>query len=200
MSELPTNAPDLPSIKITHRVLGTAADGDDADTSPDLTAITGLRVRFTPLVKVAVWTGTHGPVTHAPIPVEGGYDNQGMLRLALADGSLSPTEGIRLLATTDPDLQPSGWSWQAAWDGGILPTVTFGGGVGATVELSTAILSKSTPITPGAFDNLVDVATSLIDAIERGRNASGILFIDAADPALIPPGTPAGTLVVARSA
>ena len=87
MNERPTNAPDLPSIKIIHRVLGTAADGDDADTSPDLTAIAGLRVRFTPLVKVAVWTGAHGPVTHAPIPVEGGYDSQGMLRLALADGS-----------------------------------------------------------------------------------------------------------------
>lgn len=132
--------PALPHGRVTHRTLSVSADASDEDQTPDLASIPELTVRLIPSVKYVVWTGEGGPVTHVPQPINGRYAEDG--RLFLSGGYAEVADGIEILATSHPDVQPSGWHWTAEWSDPSLPSGDFTLEPGQTLDLSVVILAS----------------------------------------------------------
>lgn len=104
---------DIPSNvsygTVTGRFLLAYADGVDEDLFPDGVPAKGI-IYFTPLVdKLRNATATPAPVTIIPQRVQATLDSEGYLT-----GGDS-TRGIRLIATDDPDMDPSTWQWRVEY-------------------------------------------------------------------------------------
>lgn len=103
MADLPLNV-DYGTV--TGRFLIAYSDSDDLDLFPDGAAAKGS-VFFTPSVsKLINLQAAPAPVTIVPNTVEAFLDTEGYL--------LGPdgTRGVRLIATDDPDMNPTNWTWQ----------------------------------------------------------------------------------------
>lgn len=129
---------------VTWRAVVDVADGVDVDSLPDYVAPTGT-VTFTASVsKVLDATATPDPLTIIRSSIVAVLDDQGYLCTANADGSAG-TRGVKLIATDDPDLNPSGWVWNVTYNlrlgsaGLSLRSHTLDLPSGATRDLSTAI-------------------------------------------------------------
>lgn len=105
---------DLPSNvsygTVVGRFLLAYADGVDSDLYPDGVPAKGT-ILFTPapanIKDVSALVGTTvTPVTFMPATIQCSLDSQGYL--LGSDGE----RGVRLVATDDPDLNPTDWTWQ----------------------------------------------------------------------------------------
>ncbi len=94
---------------VVGRFLIAKADGSDLDLYPDGAAAQGS-VFFTPSVKKLLNIGAGPiPVTIIPATYEAVLDSEGYL--LGEDG----TRGVRLIATDDPDMNPSDWTWSVSY-------------------------------------------------------------------------------------
>lgn len=175
--------PTLPSNVNYGQVVGQLLEawGDgainpgDADVLPDAKACTGT-VRFTAKPTYVVdATATPNPVTIFPKVVTCKLDSNGYL----LDPDSNP--GVYLVADDDPDLNPTGWTWNASFNLDGIPQFSrdFSVGVGAIVDLAT-ILGNSIP-TDGGTGTIV-TPSAVIDVIGRTGHVTGAQI--AADPAL----------------
>lgn len=94
---------------VVGRFLIAKSDGSDIDLYPDGAAAKGS-VFFTPSVKKLLNIGAGpSPVTIIPATYEALLDSDGYL--LGEDG----TPGVRLIATDDPDMNPTGWTWNVSY-------------------------------------------------------------------------------------
>jgi len=89
-------------------------DSADAGTEPDFLAATGTIVFTASVPKVQDATASPNPVTVVRSPITGVLDAQGYLCVRLADGSAG-ARGVKLVATDDEDLNPTGWTWTVTY-------------------------------------------------------------------------------------
>lgn len=175
--------PTLPSNVNYGQVVGQLLEawGDgainpgDADVLPDAKACTGT-VRFTAKPTYIVdATATPNPVTFFPKVVTCKLDSNGYL--LDPDGN----QGVYLVADDDPDLNPTGWTWNASFNLNGIPQFDrdFSVGVGAVVDLSD-ILANSIPSSGGT--GTIVTPSAVIDVVGRSGHVTGTQI--AADPAL----------------
>lgn len=82
----------------------------DVDGLPDFSPATGLTVTFTPSTAAVIdATASPAPVTIEMVPIVCGLDTQGYL--VGGDGQ----RGVKLIATNDTDINPSGWTYSVTF-------------------------------------------------------------------------------------
>lgn len=143
MTEYPTEQvpePALPSATVRHRISAVFADGDDANTSPDMFSIPDLSVTFSANPKVTVYSGMPRAATHRIEDVTGVYDIDGDLRLKDHGGTVAAEKDIRLLAHNKPNMR--GFEWTATWSDPVFQPVTFTLSPSDTVDLSTLMFER----------------------------------------------------------
>lgn len=176
--------PTLPSNVNYGQVVGQLLEawGDgaispgDADVLPDAKACTGT-VRFTATPTYVVdATATPNPVTIFPKTVTCKLDSNGYL--LDPDGN----QGVYLVADDDPDLNPTGWTWNASFNLDGIPQFSrdFSVGVGMVVDLSN-ILGSSIPAASGTIT--VVTPSAVISVVGHVGSITGAMI--AADSALI---------------
>ena len=136
MPALPTN---VGYGYVKARFLLAYTDGADVDTDADAVPATGI-VTFTPSAKYIKNTGsTPDPTIIVPSKIVCPVDNDGYLIQPTVGGKL-----VQLVATDDPDLNPSGWTWNVTFNlvdtttnkAIDLPGFSFQLPVGQTVDLA----------------------------------------------------------------
>lgn len=130
---LPDN---VQSGTVTARIIRASIDGADAGQDPDGAGWEGLTFRFTP--SVSVFRNT----TASPVPIILVSDI--FVATSNADGDLvgpDGTVGLRLIATDDPDLIPTNWTWRVGIFGPGFPGQSFSFllPAGETVDLATVL-------------------------------------------------------------
>lgn len=95
---------------VTGRFSTATLTSGDADGYPNLTPATGLQITFTAATaSVLDKTASPSPVTIEMVPIVCSVDTAGYLMGG--DG----TRGVKLIASTDPDLDPHGWTWHVTF-------------------------------------------------------------------------------------
>lgn len=100
----------------------------------------GKKITFTPSVKTLLDAGaTPNPVTILPKKITITLDENGYVPTT-PEAAAASMVGQHLLATTDPDLNPTGWTWKA--DFAFTPDLerssySFALGVGEQIDLTT---------------------------------------------------------------
>lgn len=95
------------SCRVSGRFLSAVMDSTDPDQEPDGVPVPGLSVTFTATVQRVKVAGSTPPVVVELAPVTVACNDDG--DLVDADGDL----GVFLVASDDPDLEPTGWTWRA---------------------------------------------------------------------------------------
>jgi hypothetical protein len=133
------------------RFLLAYTDGADVDTDADAVPATGL-VTFTPSAKYIKNTGsTPDPTIIVPSKIVCPVDGDGYLIQPTVGGKL-----VQLVATDDPDLNPSNWTWNVTFNlidtttnkALELPGFSFELPVGQTVDLAAV---SPMPTSNGTF-------------------------------------------------
>lgn len=128
---------------VTGTFLQAVADSTDAGRDPDGLPVTDLQVKFTAYVSPAVIRDTSStpPTMIVVQPIIASVDAGG--QLIGADGQ----PGVTLLASTNPAISPTGWTWQVTLSSATFPALTFAFLLdpGATVDLATV-----TPVAPSS--------------------------------------------------
>lgn len=135
---LPTN---ISFGTVTGRFIRAVVDGVDPDRDPDGIPISGMVIRFTPSATVFKnVTADPTPVTIVADPIAVTTNEDGVL--VGPDG----IPGVRLVATDDPDLNPTGWTWRVNISGaGNTISFSFFLPTDATVDLTTLVPVPSNP-------------------------------------------------------
>lgn len=137
---LPTN---ISFGTVIGRFMRAVIDSTDPDRDPDGIPLSGLVIRFTPSQQVFKnLTDSFGPVTIVADPIVATTGENG--EVIGPDG----LPGIRLVATDDPDLIPTGWTWGVSISGGNLPgAISFSMALpsNSTVDLTTVVPIPSNP-------------------------------------------------------
>jgi len=140
---LPTN---IATGRVTGQFLAGVVDGVDDDQDPDAVPAAGF-VTFTASVPyLPDPTAAPNPATILTTSVVAVLDNEGYL-CTPAQGTLEPSyRGVRLIATDDPDLSVSGWTWNATYSFSTvagqklaIPTHSFAVPSGGVVDLTTVV-------------------------------------------------------------
>lgn len=132
---------------VVGRFLIAKADGSDIDLFPDGAAAKGS-VFFTPSVRQLLNLGASPqPVTIIPATYEAVLDAEGYL--IGDDGS----RAVRLIATDDPDLNPTGWTWTVSYRLTDDQDVPINGIPDFSMELPTDGEVDLTVVTPVALAN-----------------------------------------------
>jgi hypothetical protein len=106
--------------RVSGTFLSAIVDGKtDADRNPDALPLRGLEITFTPNLVPARVRSAAGGVTIFIEPIKVTTDQAG--RLIGPDGF----EGVWLVASDDPDLEPSGWTWKVQIKGARIGVVEF---------------------------------------------------------------------------
>lgn len=130
---------------ITGRFLQAVGDSAaDSDRFPDGLPITGMKIRFTASVSVAKNASATPPATVFFQPIEVVTDVDG--DIIDANGE----KGIYLVATNDPDLTPTNFTYNVYVKGPVnsgISDITFNISVpaGSTIDLATAVPVPSNP-------------------------------------------------------
>ena len=126
---------------VTGKFLRAVADSSDTDMHPDGQPIVGLTVKFTASVTRVKNVTTTPPVTIIIDPIVGVTNGNGVL----IDGQ--GREGVWLVASSDEDLNPTGWTWTATLSASSIDsfTTTFTLAPGQEVDLTTLIPVPSSP-------------------------------------------------------
>lgn len=164
---LPAN---LGTCLVTGTFIRAVIDSVDADRDPDGVPIEGLTVKFTASVPMVRNASAVPPVMVFIDPIICTTDATGTL--------IGPDDqsGILLVASDDPDLDPSGWTYRAELSAPTLPKFSFSfvAPVGGTVDLSTVV---PVPPSPGAslvaWQEAVVTATAARDmAVDAAADAA----------------------------
>ena len=128
--------------RVTGRLIRALLDStSDPDNEPDGIPIVNATVTFTASVPRVVDATAIPPVMIFLDPITVRTDNDGVL--------VSPdkTEGVTLVATDDPDLNPTGWTYLVTVKGTGVPSMSWSITVpeGSTQDLATAIPVPSSP-------------------------------------------------------
>lgn len=134
---------------VTGRFLVGVTDGPDQDQDPDGIAATGT-VTFTAAVPYLADPTASTVILNTK--VVGVLDVEGYLCTPV-QGTLDPAyRGVRLIATDDPDVSVTGWTWNVSYQFGKVNKETLtipGHGLAVlsngTVDLSTAVTVPSSP-------------------------------------------------------
>lgn len=143
MALIPT---DLPTGKVTGQFYFVSQDGIDADTSPELTVVSGV-VTFTATrngERVFILKIPSKTATLVPLVFQAKFDASGQLVPAAGTGI-----GVELLATDSSLYDPTDFRWQVDFklrdvNTGLplnIPAISLAVPAGATVDLSTAVSS-----------------------------------------------------------
>lgn len=129
------------------RFLIAKSDGSDLDLYPDGAAAKGS-VFFTPSVKTLLNVAAGpAPVTIIPATYEAVLDSEGYL---LGDDG---TRGVRLIATDDPDLNPTDWTWTVSYRLTDDQDVPISGIPNFSMELPSSSTVDLTSVTPVSESN-----------------------------------------------
>lgn len=163
------------------RFMRAVADGPDSDRNPDGIPMEGLTVRFIPSVDQFKNVTAGPPVTIIADPITATTDDEGYV---VGDDGV---RGVRLLATDDEDLQPTGWTWGVAISGTGFRTISFSfalpaddGTEESATDLTDVIRVPSNP--GGALADWV-AAVEATQAAAGAAGAAAIVAVDAADRA-----------------
>ena len=155
---------------VTGRFVRAVIDSADPDRDPDGVPISGLSIRFTAPAGIFKDRTATPPVTILVDPILASTNEDGIL--VGPDGQ----EGIKLLATDDPDLEPTGWTWNvsiAASNASVnFKTISFNITLpsGSTQDLTTAIPVPSNP--GGAIADWLAVTNQVETARDEAVAAS----------------------------
>lgn len=134
-------AEDLPSIVSTFKVVGrlmrSVADSNDAGLQPEMLPVADAVVTFNPTLSPPVFRipGATPPMTMYQETIFAKTDADGYLV-----GPNDAAQGVVLVYGGDPDITPSGWTWNVTiTPGGNFPTksLTIFGAPDAVLDLST---------------------------------------------------------------
>lgn len=103
--------------EITGTFIRGVVDGSDPDRDPDAVPLSGMQFWFTPDLKPPLMKNASAGVSIFVDPVPAATDENGVL--VGPDGE----PGVRLIASDDPDLNPTGWTWRVSMSGPGLPTI-----------------------------------------------------------------------------
>jgi hypothetical protein len=140
---LPTN---IATGRVTGQFLAGVVDGVDDDQDPDAVPASGF-VTFTASVPyLPDPTASPNPATVLTTSIVAVLDNEGYL-CTPAQGTLEPSyRGVRLIATNDPDLSVTGWTWNATYSFSTIsgqklaiPTHSFAVPSDGVVDLTTVV-------------------------------------------------------------
>lgn len=152
-------------------LIATADSPDDVDRDPQGVAATDLKITFSPNLSPAVARDpSASPPTFfalADVPATIGSDGT----LLGPDGAA----GVKLVASTNAALEPSGWTWSVRMIGTGYPTITFSFLLdgGQTLDLGTALQVPSNPsATLGQWIQAVADAQAARDAAIAARDAA----------------------------
>lgn len=184
----------LPSNVSTGTVTGqfivAVVDGADTDYEPDTYPVQGT-VTFTPSVPYLPNPTASEPVTILADNITGILDGNGFLCSPDPDSpKLAGRRGVKLIATDDPDLSVTGWTWKVTYnflpvDKRVLPKIPDHSILvpsGGTVDLTSAVkvpsstgvgLDQVTVIRAEALQAAADADTSADLAGTRATEAAG---------------------------
>ncbi|QCR53199.1 hypothetical protein C1N80_06135 [Brachybacterium sp. SGAir0954] len=146
---LPTNAG---TGLVTGRFIVGVADGDDADFEPDGIPAQGTVTFVASVPYVPDPTAAPDPTTILQVPIIAVLDEDGYL---CTPDPLAPTyagaQGIRLIATDDPDFSVVDWTWNVTYAfqpvNGVTPRIDAHAMAlpsGSTVDLASVVRVPST--------------------------------------------------------
>lgn len=138
---LPTN---VEFCEVTGRFLRAVLDSTDPDRDPEGVPLEGLRVTFTAGISPALVRNVSAvpPVMIVVDPIVVFTDADGVL--VDADG----TAGVFLVASDDPDLDPSGWTYSVDvrnTAGATITRFSFVAPSGGSVDLATVVPVPASP-------------------------------------------------------
>lgn len=178
--------------KVTGRFIVGIVDGADSDDEPDAIPASGT-VTFTPSVPyLPDPTATPSPVTILHTPIVGVLDEDGVLCTPDPADPLAPGKpGLRLIATDDPDLSVTGWTWSVTYKlhsvGGIaltIPTHSMSMPTGGTVDLTTVVkVPSSAGIGQEQAEALAAAAAAAAQEASDAAAAAAQAAAEAADAA-----------------
>ena len=126
---------------VTGRFIRVVADGGDEDRDPDALPLSGMSIRFTPSVARFRNVAMTPPSTIVAEAVTASTDEDGVL--------IGPDSepGVRLVATDDPDLDPTNFTYQVTISGTGIATFSFNIAVpeGEEVDLTTVVPVPASP-------------------------------------------------------
>lgn len=158
---------NLPSPLSYGTVVGTfvqaVADSADPDTNPDALPMIGT-VEFTPSVAAILVPTATPPTTVLPQKITKVLDSSGHFQ-------------VTLLATDDPDMQPTGWTYSVrfVFTGVIYQAFNIAVPGGQTIDLTLAApVPASSGTAHWAYQNVQSLTQAEYDAIAPGT--PGVLY------------------------
>lgn len=131
---------------VTGRFIVDVVDSPDVGADPDFVTPTGTVTFIASVGKLLDPTASPDALTILRYPITGVLNDQGYLCTPLADGSAG-AQGVKLIATDDADLNPTGWVWNVTYaltgpNGSTLSSPaahTMALPTNATIDLTTVI-------------------------------------------------------------
>lgn len=149
MADLPLN---VSTGMVTGRFVIAAIDGADAAQEPDAIPASGTVTFTSPLTYAPDQTASPSPVTILFAPIVGVFDEEGYLFTPHPVTGEAMYRGVKLIATDDPDISVTDWTWTAtyAFDSvaGVKPVIashSFALPSGSTQDLTTLVQVPSSP-------------------------------------------------------
>lgn len=149
MSALPA---ELSTGMVHGRFIVAMINGDDTDQEPEVIPASGKIVFKASVPYVPVPVTSEGPVTVLKGPITGVLDSDGYLCTPHPVTSKPMYRGVKLLATDDPDMAVTDWTWTAEYRLDSVGAVTlaiaahsFALPSGSEVDLTTLVKVPSSP-------------------------------------------------------
>ena len=149
MSALPA---ELSTGMVHGRFIVAMIDGNDDDQEPDVIPASGKIVFKAGVPYVPVPATSEGPVTVLKGPITGVLDSEGYLCTPHPVTGKPMYVGVKLLATDDPDMAVTDWTWTAEYRfdsvGAVtlaVPAHSFALPSGTSVDLTTMVKVPSSP-------------------------------------------------------
>lgn len=149
MSALPA---ELSTGMVHGRFIVAMIDGDDTDQEPEAIPASGKIVFKASVPYVPVPVTSEGPVTVLKGPITGVLDSDGYLCTPHPVTSEPMYRGVKLLATDDPDMAVTDWTWTAEYRLDPVGAVTlaiaahaFALPSGSELDLTTLVKVPSSP-------------------------------------------------------
>lgn len=158
-----TYPPEVSTFQVVWKAARGAGDSSDSGQLPDLYPLAGVKVTFTPALSPPVFkvaTATPQALTIYQESVFAITNELGILTM-IDD----PSTGVFLAWGFDPDINPTGWTWNVLVEPpGNFPSSTFsidGGPTGTVIDLTTVV---PVPANPGTEIPLWQAARDTIVA------------------------------------
>ncbi|GGJ74325.1 hypothetical protein [Glutamicibacter ardleyensis] len=149
MADLPLN---VSTGMVTGRFVIAAIDGADAAQEPDAIPASGTVTFTSPLTYAPDQTASPSPVTILFAPIVGVFDEEGYLSTPHPVTGEAMYRGVKLIATDDPDISVTDWTWTATYAfnpvAGVKPAIAshaFALPSGSTQDLTTLVQVPSSP-------------------------------------------------------